>query len=540
MNNYEDWAQLVARNLKGEGDLIAAIEKDELDDAAATQAFVRAVLEPFLPENFGIGAGRVVDAFGNYSDHLDIIVYDRDFPRIGFRGTQAAYLYESVFAAFAIRAKFVRKTFFDALTSCASLAELNANVDKLTLAKLARKNGLTRDSKNRFVHRDPLQTARFNLIGRPPAFVFGFVGMKQSYRQLQQNIELWIEQRRKAGAEAEMKSLPAVIATQGCFAWRNAAPLALSNREMLGIGSDSAPVRLIILQLLYLLNRRLNVTSDSYGLKPNLKSYLNQFSPPRFELGVANVADVVSLKPATGAEQKAMEDAAGPRYEPAMDRARTDKSAAPATPPEPAPKAAPAPEPAPEVQFESKFEPTTKTKPDSEEPAPAGDTPAPFAAPKTAPLGSAPIPVADADDSLPVPEMPADPETKPESTAAAPAAEPRPAPKTAPETDAAAPAKPVTDVIPPKPPVDIDLGFASDATDAEAAEESASADKENEPEDDFAQTVVIPPSDGERADDGTRNSTDAFIARVKEQLASTEPVQDPDKDKDSFTSTVPQ
>ena len=226
MNNYEDWAQLVAKNLKSEGDLIAAIDKEELDDAAATQAFIRAVLEPFLPENFGIGQGRVVDAFGNYSDNLDIIIYNRDFPRIGLRGTHSVYLYESVLAVFAIRAKFIRKTFFDALTSCASMADLNANIDKLTLAKLAKKNGLTRDSNNRFVHRDPMSTARFNLIGRPPAFVFGFVGMKQSYRQLQENVQLWIEQRRKSGAEAEMKSLPAVIATQGCFAWRNAAPLA--------------------------------------------------------------------------------------------------------------------------------------------------------------------------------------------------------------------------------------------------------------------------------------------------------------------------
>ena len=57
-----------------------------------------------------------------------------------------------------------------------------------------------------------------------------------------------------------------------------AAPLALSNREMLGIGNDDAPVRLIALQMLYLLNRRLGNTSDGYGLKPNLNAYLSQFS----------------------------------------------------------------------------------------------------------------------------------------------------------------------------------------------------------------------------------------------------------------------
>ncbi len=60
---------------------------------------MRTVLKPFLPENFGIGAGRIVDAFGNRSDYLDIVIYNRSFPRIGLRGTQSDYLYESVLAA---------------------------------------------------------------------------------------------------------------------------------------------------------------------------------------------------------------------------------------------------------------------------------------------------------------------------------------------------------------------------------------------------------------------------------------------------------
>ena len=64
MNNYDDWAHLVAKKLKGEADVIAAIGKDELDDAAATEAFVRTVLTPFLPENFSVGSGRIIDAFG--------------------------------------------------------------------------------------------------------------------------------------------------------------------------------------------------------------------------------------------------------------------------------------------------------------------------------------------------------------------------------------------------------------------------------------------------------------------------------------------
>ena len=314
MNNYEDWALLVAKKLKGEADLIAAIEKDELEDTAATEAFVQAVLKPFIPENYGIGSGRIVDAFGNYSDYLEVIVYNRDFPRIGMRGAQNAYIYESVLATFSIRAKFIRKTFFESLNACASLAQLETNIDKTLLIKLAKKNGLKPGPNKKFFHEDPLRTARFELIGRPPGFVFGFSGIKNSHRQLKENIELWLSHREDEDLDTSMRCLPAVIATQGCFAWRNAAPLALSNREMMGIGNDDAPIRLIVLQLLYLLNRRLHVTADGYGLKPNLNAYLSQFSAPKFEVGVGEAVDPrVKLKAARDTM----------RFEPARDHTPT-------------------------------------------------------------------------------------------------------------------------------------------------------------------------------------------------------------------------
>jgi hypothetical protein len=330
MNNYEDWANLVARKLKGEGDVIAAIDKDELDDTAATEIFVRTVLKPFLPENFGIGAGRIVDAFGNRSDYLDIVIYNRSFPRIGMPGTQSDYLYESVLAAFAIRSKYVRKTFFDSMDACASMARLVTNVDKSVLVQLAQRNGLKPGPNKTFVHEDAIRTARFELIGSPPVFMFGFTGIKNSYRQLQENIELWIEHRNLDDEDLPMRAFPAVIATQGCFAWRNAAPLALSNREMLGVGNDHAPVRLIVLQLLYLLNRRLNVTSDGYGLKPNLSAYLSQFSAPKFELGVGDVDKLVNVKMVGNDESRADESH---RQQPARDHSPSPADAQPAVKP---------------------------------------------------------------------------------------------------------------------------------------------------------------------------------------------------------------
>ncbi len=669
MNNYEDWAILVAKKLKGEADLIAAIEKDELEDSAAKDAFVRTVLEPFLPENYGIGSGRIVDAFGNYSDHLEVIVYNRDFPRIGMPGIQDAYLYESVLATFSVRAKFIRKTFFQSLDACASLAQLETNMDKTVLIRLAKKNGLKPGPNKKFIHEDPLRTARFDLIGRPPGFVYGFSGIKNSYRQLQENIDLWIDHRQKDGISTPMKALPAVIATQGCFAWRNAAPLALSNREMLGIGNDEAPIRLIVLQLLYLLNRRLHITADGYGLKPNLSKYLSQFSGPKFEIGVGNVYEMENMKPARDtmrfepardhtpiaaalskkapksakpklpkvlkekapvntapepkpAPKEAAPVSAAPEPKPAPKEAApvsappelkptpkeaapvdaapepkpapkeaapvsaapelkpTPKEAAPvdvATEPKPAPKeaapvsAAPEPKPAPKETapaaasgvfdkpspFASAPTPSAaqESTPDSAPAASSGvfDKPSPFAsapapqaeeaeaesprpAARVSSLGSAPIPPMSGSETAaesnpsPMPTTPLGSAPIPPMSTAEPAAEPSPAqPPAAPLGSAPIPpSEPgVSKVIPPKPPVDFDLG----------SEVEVLEDKDQPEEDDFESTVIIPPNAGASSNEAAKDSTNAFIARVKEQLSSEPEI---DKEQKPFSSTIPQ
>ena len=518
MNNYEDWAQLVARKLKGEADVITAIEKDELDDSAAAEAFVRAVLTPFLPENYGVGAGHVVDAFGNRSGHFDAIIYSRDFPRIGLRGTQSDYLYESVLAAFTIRAKYIRKTFFESMNTCASLATLSTNTDKSVLVRLAKKNGLKPGPNKSFIHEDPLYTTRFELIGCPPAFMFGFSGIKNSYRQLQENIELWITRRQAEEIDTPMRAFPAVIATQGCFAWRNAAPLALSNREMLGIGNDPAPVRLIVLQMLYLLNRRLYATTDGYGMKPNLNAYLSQFKPPKFEIGVGDVNQLVSAKLSPeAARENARKD-----FEPARDHAPEAAAAA-----EPAPPVvAQVPEVAePAAQAEAPGGVFNKPPPFASAPAPGVADPQPaenvesIRRPPAAPLGSAPIPgmassatgVEPEAAPMPVPEAEPSPPVAPLGSAPIPPSQP---------------AAPAANVIPPVPPVDIEL-----TGDTEIPHEIAA-------EPDYDSTVVITPDAAAMGKNQIKSSTDAFIARVKEQLSSPENL--PGNDEDALSSTIPQ
>ncbi len=389
--------------------------------------------------------------------------------------------------------------------------------------------------------------------------MFGFSGIKHSYRQLQENVELWMEQRKQDAIETPMKALPAVIATQGCFAWRNAAPLALSNREMLGIGNDPAPIRLIVLQLLYLLNRRLNVTADGYGLKPSLNAYLSQFAAPNFEIGIGNVEEQANLRQADDAATDS--GTLSTRYEPAKDHVKAapidatpEPAQAAAVPVEPEP-APPQAEPLPE-----QITPATDPQPAAE--AVVFDKPSPFVSAQIPPIeepapaaATAPAPAVTAADSQPANEAvvfdkpspfasaPIPPIEEP-TVAVAPAPQRSPAPS-APLGSAPIPSMkpaakatetpPANKVIPPKPPVDFDLGSADDG---------ATEDKPEVEEDDFLSTVVIPPnaaalarSAAASAKDAGANTTDAFIARVKEQLTTPDPVAK--NGKDSLSSTVP-
>lgn len=526
MNNYEDWSRLVAKNLKGEADLIAAIEKDELDDAAAKQAFIHAMLEPFLPENYAIGSGRIVDAFGTYSEHLDIVVYNRDFPRIGLRGTHSVYLYESVLAAIEVKAKLIRKTFFEALDNSASLAQLNPNIEKEVLLKLAKKNGMTRDQNREFVHTDPLRSARFQLIGRPPVFVFAFSGIKTSSRQLEENINLWLEHRQQEALPADMKSLPAVIATQGCFAWRNAAPLALSNRRMMGIGTDAAPIRLIVLQLLHLLNRKLNVRADGYGLKPNLNTYLRQFSAPEFERTVGRLTPQLN---ATSEEKPAESEHSSSAPVAAAAAIAAAQVAPAASQDESLPE---------QIAGDSQDE----SLPDeiASEPADQPLPPAQFAQPLHRPVQPASEPEKQSEQFAPSLQSSA-PSLQSEQSVQSPAR--RPAGGTG-----------EISVVPPKPPLDIPLFAEEENPEHSASGAFSSSDTMSKHVDTLVQpreavdsAAPAPASNGadQGEEEGARASTDAFIARVKEQMSNPEPFPQlqPEKETeeaDPFSSTIPQ
>lgn len=280
MSHLDEWALLIAKQLKSEAELVGTQAKSELYEDVARNSFIRVVLEPFLPASYAVGSGRVIDATGKISSAQDIVIYRNDYPQFNMPGSHSVFVYESVLATIQVSSKLVRKSFFKALDQCASMGELDPSIEPETMRALASKMNVKLNANKQYVHAEPLNTERFHLMGRPQSFVYAFTGYQTSEKQLAENLHKWIDHYHENHDVLHMKSLPSVIATQGCFAWRNTAPFTMNLPALMGVGHDNAPLRLIILQLMQALNRRLQNTSDGYGIRSNISPYLAQFKRP--------------------------------------------------------------------------------------------------------------------------------------------------------------------------------------------------------------------------------------------------------------------
>ena len=153
---------------------------------------------------------------------------------------------------------------------------------------MADERGLKRIAPGSYTHDNPLETARFDLLARPPGYIFGFSGYKVSAQDMGATISNWAEERDKQG-DLAMRHYPAVIAAEGCVAWRNDVPYSTADNVVCFVGKEETPLRLLILHLLYTLSRKIPSVPDVHGIKPNLDVYLWQMKPPPpFEFAIGN------------------------------------------------------------------------------------------------------------------------------------------------------------------------------------------------------------------------------------------------------------
>lgn len=289
---FDSWAQYIADILQKESELSASMVKHGGELGSAREALIKGVLNRIIPEIYEIGSGEIVDHRGNHSRQMDIVIARKDFPSLNLPSWSRIYLVEAVLATIEVKSKLDKNNLLSALENCASVAELLPNVVKGKLDELAEKKGLSKIAPGSYRHDNPLETARFDLLGRPVSYILGFKGYKSNPKELAGAISEWSKYRQENNKRIAMRHHPAVIAAEGCFTWRNAPPYIVDDNIITRVGVDKNPLRLLVLHLLFTLNAKIPSMPDSYGLMPNLGAYLRQMEPFKTTLAVGEAVNL--------------------------------------------------------------------------------------------------------------------------------------------------------------------------------------------------------------------------------------------------------
>ena len=279
MSVFDAWSEFITNILTSESDLASCIVQHYGELGDAREALIQGVLQRILPSIYEIGRGEIVDHLGKHSKQIDIVIARRDFPALVLPSGSKVYLIESVLATVEVKSELNSHTLSEALENCASVSDLSPNVVEGALQKLAHERGLIEIAPGTYTHDNPLETARFDLLARPPGYTFSFSGYKVSAKEMCATISHWAEQRNKQG-DLAMRHFPAVIAAEGCVAWRNDVPYSTASNLICLVGKEKTPLRLLILHLLYTLSRKIPTVPDIHGIRPNLDVYLEQMRPP--------------------------------------------------------------------------------------------------------------------------------------------------------------------------------------------------------------------------------------------------------------------
>lgn len=282
---FDTWSDYIANILNSESDLAASLVEHGGELGNAREALINGVLSRILPSIYEVGTGEIINHLGKHSRQIDLVIARRDFPSLTLPSGSKVYPIESVLATIEVKSELDSQTLNQALENYASVSDLSPNVKTGALDRLAKERGLKKISPGNYRHDNPLETARFDLLARPAGYIYGFRGYKTSIKDLAHAIQDWTKPRVAKGNLA-MRHYPAVIATEGCFTWRNAPPYIVPDNIICRVGRDKTPLRILVLHLLFTLSSKILTLPDIYGIMPNLNVYLKQTKPFTTEMAV--------------------------------------------------------------------------------------------------------------------------------------------------------------------------------------------------------------------------------------------------------------
>ncbi|MFH0834658.1 MAG: DUF6602 domain-containing protein [Patescibacteria group bacterium] len=279
MSVFDDWSEFIVKVLESESSLVKAFLKNPTEIGDAREALIKGVLSKILPSIYEVGSGEIIDCLGKRSKQIDIVIFRKDFPTLKMPSGSRLFLVESVLAAIEVKSDLRGNNLKMALDNIYSVMDLSPNVIAGIREKIAREKGLEFiKEKGDYQHKEPLETGRFDLIGRPIPYIFGFHGYKK-VEKLREIIQEWGDEKESKEGFA-MRHIPAFIFSDKLFGWRNADPYSNARNSLLFLGEHKSPLRFFILHLLYSLHRKIPILPDAYGVKHNLEIYLQQMENP--------------------------------------------------------------------------------------------------------------------------------------------------------------------------------------------------------------------------------------------------------------------
>ncbi len=279
MSLFDDWARGVIQSIKKGSDLASQLIKHMGELGSERETLIRDVLSKILPSAYEIGKGQIVDSKGTYSKQIDVVIARKDSPCLRFASGYSVYLVESVLATIEVKSELNSQTLSDALDNCASVGELEPRVEEESYRTLLAKRGI-KESKDRVLsHPKQLELERFGVSVRPSTYIFGFRGYPTDLEAFKLAIQNWGNKRTAKEKPFNMYHLPAVIASENCFALRNAEPFHKpADREapdcLLYVGNEETPLRLLIAHLLYTIQTKIPWVPDANGLKSDPFVYI--------------------------------------------------------------------------------------------------------------------------------------------------------------------------------------------------------------------------------------------------------------------------
>lgn len=289
---FDSWANYVVKVLKTESELAGSLTANPTLIGDAREAIVEGVLKRILPPAYEIGRGQIIDSSGGKSKQIDIIIARSDSPSLALPGGDKIYLIESVLAALEIKSHLDAGDLVEALDNCASVADLVPLVHGPTKRRVLRKRKIAQREDGTYFHKSYLEVQRLSTVGYPATYIFGFTGYIKKHKALLEALEAWLQERDAQAKTSFLRHLPSLIATEGCFAFRNDIPFEVYPADEkeepthYPAGKDPNPLRLLIYHLLNILFAKMPWAPDLEGLRMEPRGYLAQTQFEGYEGGL--------------------------------------------------------------------------------------------------------------------------------------------------------------------------------------------------------------------------------------------------------------